>query len=76
MNYHCVNQKILARETIHEALEKLPANFIQTHKFFIVNKENILSFTSNELTIGKEKIPISETYKNEVLKRVENNANL
>jgi DNA-binding LytR/AlgR family response regulator len=74
MNYHCEDQKILARETIQEAFEKLSDNFIQTHKSYIVNLENISSFTNNELTIGKEKIPISETHKNEVLNRLENNA--
>ena len=74
MNYHCTNQKILARETIQESFEKLPDSFIQTHKSYIVNLDNINSYTSNELTIGKEKIPISETYKNEVLKRLDNNA--
>jgi DNA-binding LytR/AlgR family response regulator len=74
MNYHCVNQKILARETIQEALEKLSNNFIQTHKSYLVNLDNIISYTSNELTIGKEKIPISETYKDEVLNKLENNA--
>ena len=74
MNYYCEDQKILARETIQEAFEKLSDNFIQTHKSYIVNLENISSFTNNELTIGKEKIPISETHKNEVLNRLENNA--
>jgi DNA-binding LytR/AlgR family response regulator len=74
MNYHCINQKVLARETIQEAFEKLPDNFIQTHKSYIVNLGNVTSYTSNELTIGKEKIPISETYKNKVLKRLVNNA--
>ena len=74
MNYHCVNQHILARETIQEAIEKLPDNFIQTHKSYIVNLNNIISYTANELTIGKEKIPISETHKNNVLTRLENNA--
>ena len=73
MNYHCRNQSVLARETIQEAFEKLPDNFIQTHKSFIVNLENVTSFTNNELTIGKEKIPLSETYKNEVLNKLENN---
>lgn len=72
LNYYCVNQKILARETIQEAIEKLPDNFIQTHKSFIVNLEKITSFTTNEMTIGNDKVPISETYKNEVLKRLEN----
>jgi len=74
MNYHCENQKILARETIQESFEKLPNNFIQTHKSYIVNLDKIMSYTSNEMTIGKVKIPISETYKNEVLKRLGNNA--
>ncbi len=74
MNYHCVNQKILARETIQEAFKKLPDNFIRAHKSHIVNVERISSFTNNELTIGKEKVPISETYKNDVLKRLETNA--
>ncbi|WP_025743298.1 LytR/AlgR family response regulator transcription factor [Aquimarina pacifica] len=74
MNYHCLDQKILARETIQESLEKLPDSFIQTHKSYIVNLANITSFTSTELTIGKGKIPISETYKNDTLKRLENNA--
>ncbi|MBI1184322.1 response regulator [bacterium] len=73
MSYHCTTQRILARETIQEALDKLPGHFIQVHKSFIVNAENIISFTSSELTIGKAKIPISETYKNEVLKRLDNN---
>jgi len=74
MNYHCKNKKIMARETIHESLQKLAGNFIQTHKSFIVNLKNITSFTTNEITLGKEKVPISETYKNEVLKRLEINA--
>lgn len=74
MNYHCINQKILARETIQEALDKLPENFVQTHKSYIVNLNNVTRYTNNELTIGKEKIPISETYRNEVLKRLENKA--
>ncbi len=73
MNYHCMNQKIIARETVQEAIQKLPDNFVQTHKSYIVNLENIKSYTSNELSIGKEKISISETYKNKVLERLENN---
>jgi len=71
MNYHCVNQRIVARETIQEAIEKLPDNFIQTHKSWIVNLDTVVSYTSSDLTIGNEKIPIGETYKNDVLRRLE-----
>ena len=73
MNYHCLEQKILARETIQESLNRLPKNFVQTHKSFIVNLDNTTSYSSNELTIGKMKVPLSETYKNQVFKRLEYN---
>jgi DNA-binding LytR/AlgR family response regulator len=74
MHYYCVNQKILARETIQESLEKMPDSFVQAHKSYIVNLGNITSYTSNELTIEKIKIPVSETYRSELLKRLEHSA--
>ncbi|MCB0466265.1 MAG: response regulator transcription factor [Aequorivita sp.] len=75
MNYHCENQKVLARETIQEALSKLPNTFIQTHKSFIVNIEKVLSYGKSELNLGKEKIPLSDSFKNEVFNQLENNTN-
>lgn len=74
MKYHIVNQTILARETIQESLEKLPVTFIQTHKSFIVNIEKVMSFGKHELIIVQEKIPISDTFRNKVINRLENNA--
>ncbi|HMQ46962.1 MAG TPA: response regulator transcription factor [Saprospiraceae bacterium] len=73
LNYHCENQNILARETIQESLDKLPSNFIQTHKSFIVNTEKVISFGKNELSIAAEKIPISETFRSEVINCLEHN---
>jgi len=70
ITYYCVNQQVLARETIQESMEKLPSSFIQTHKSYIVNLEHIVSFTNSELSVGKEKIPMSHTYKNAVLERL------
>ena len=74
MNYHCTDEKIMARETVQESLDKLPKNFIQTHKSYIVNTDKIVSFGKNDLNMGKENIPISETFRSDVLKRLENNA--
>ena len=75
MTYHCVHQKILARETIQEALEKLPKAFLQTHKSYIVNVDKVLSYGSSELTVGKEKIPISDTYRAGLMQVLENTSN-
>lgn len=68
MNYHCVNQKIMARETIQESLDKLPGTFIQTHKSYIVNTEKIESFDNNMLKTGMGKIPVSDSFRDKVLR--------
>lgn len=72
MDYHCINRKIMARETVQESLDKLPKNFVQTHKSYIVNTDKIISYGKNELNIGTETIPVSETFRSEVLKRLDN----
>ncbi|MFZ1704862.1 MAG: response regulator transcription factor [Saprospiraceae bacterium] len=71
MTYHCNHQKILARETIQESLQKLPSTFIQTHKSFIVNMEQITRFDKNMITIDQKNIPLSETFKDQFLKALE-----
>ncbi|MCG2612401.1 response regulator [Flavobacterium sp. SM15] len=58
------------RSTITEFITKLPENFIKTHKGFIVNTDKIHGYSSNQLSIGNRKIPISKTYKEEVLKKI------
>ena len=63
MIYHCTTQKIIARESIQESLEKLPDTFIQTHKSYIVNKKHIVSYDKKTVNIGKRKIQIGDAHK-------------
>ncbi|WP_298903875.1 LytTR family DNA-binding domain-containing protein [uncultured Psychroserpens sp.] len=63
MVYHNLTKKILARETIGEALEKLPNTFIQTHKSFIVSIKHIEKLKSKYVYINDIKIPVSNRYK-------------
>ncbi|UOK41872.1 MULTISPECIES: LytR/AlgR family response regulator transcription factor [Flavobacterium] len=55
------------RSTITEFMDKLPGNFIKTHKGFIVNKTKIDGYNISFITIGSKKIPISKTYKDYVI---------
>jgi len=71
MNYRCVDQHILARETIRESLEKLPDTFMQTHKSFIVNMGKVVSYDKNMLNMGTDKIPVSESYREKVFSVLE-----
>lgn len=66
MNYHFPNKKIMARENITHALDKLPDNFIQIHKSYIVNTRAIESFSSDTIIINQIKIPIGNQYKDQL----------
>lgn len=70
---HMVNKKVLVtRETLSNIEARLPReDFIRTHRSFIVSKSRIESFTSDTIGIGKHEIPISRSYRDEVLARLE-----
>jgi len=72
MNYRCVDQNIMARETIRESLDKLPDSFVQTHKSYIVNTGNVVSYDKNVLNMGKDKIPVSDSYREMVFRALKN----
>lgn len=71
VTYHLDEQKLIARETIHESLEKLPGSFVQTHKSFIVNIEKVVSYDKIGLNVGNNKIPVSDSYKDNVFSLLE-----
>ena len=72
---HLANKNVVTRETISNIEAKLPQNkFIRTHRSYIVSKNKIVSFTNEYLEMeNKKEIPISRSYKNEVLQKLEKN---
>jgi len=72
LKIHLMNKTIVTRETIANIEVKLPQNdFIRTHRSFIIALKAIDSFTAEYIEIGKNQIPISRSYKKEVLERLE-----
>ena len=67
MNYHLEKGKIMARESVADALAVLPTTFIQVQKSYIVNTKAINSFTNDTITIGANQIPIGNQYKVQLL---------
>ncbi len=62
----------VTRETISGLEAKLPeSEFIRIHRSFIVALNKIESYSNEEVIIQNKSIPISRTYKEEVLKRLE-----
>lgn len=69
---HLTDETITTRETISAIEAKLPnKNFIRIHRSYIISLANITSFTNEEITINKKSLPISRSYKKEVLSILE-----
>ena len=63
---------IVTRETISSIEAKMPhKDFIRSHRSFIVSIAKIDSFTNEFIEIYKKAIPISRTYRKDVLLRLE-----
>ncbi|TYA78440.1 LytR/AlgR family response regulator transcription factor [Seonamhaeicola marinus] len=72
LKIHLNNETVVTRETITAVEAKLPSHkFMRIHRSFIISLSNISSFTNEEITIHKKSLPISRSYKKEVLNRLE-----
>ncbi|WP_055443382.1 LytR/AlgR family response regulator transcription factor [Lacinutrix himadriensis] len=69
---HLANETIVTRETISAIEAKLPSNtFLRIHRSFIISLQSITSFTNEHVTIKEKALPISRSYKKEVLALLE-----
>ncbi|MEM1407083.1 MAG: LytTR family DNA-binding domain-containing protein, partial [Bacteroidota bacterium] len=63
ITYTTTSDKILARQTVNEALIHLSDSFIQVHKSFIVNLDKINSFSKESIRINDINIPVGESFR-------------
>jgi DNA-binding LytR/AlgR family response regulator len=64
------NKAILTLSSFKDIMDKLPmSQFIRIHRSYIVNVEFIDALQKTKVVIDKIRIPIGETYKDEVMKR-------
>ncbi len=64
-------RKFLIRSTFSELFQNIQIkSFIQVHKSYAVNFDKIDAINVIEIRIGKNKIPISKTYRQDIQKRI------
>ncbi|WP_163715482.1 LytR/AlgR family response regulator transcription factor [Mangrovibacterium lignilyticum] len=69
---HLSDKTVTTRDTIANIESKLPQkDFLRTHRSFIVSVSKIDSFTNEYIEIGRKQIPISRSYKKEILDKLE-----
>ena len=61
---------ITSKEKISHMESVLPDYFIRIHRSFIVNSHKISTYSREQVEIGDKEIPISRTYKKEVIERL------
>ena len=73
LKIHLQDKTIVTRETISNIEVKLPQKkFIRIHRSYITAISKIESFTNEFVEVNKKALPISRSYKKEVLDRLEN----
>ena len=71
MHYHAGEQRIMVRQTIAEALDVLPEDFVQIHKSFVVPVRKIAFVDTDQVAIGTHRLPLSTRYKAALLDRMQ-----
>lgn len=67
IKFQCKGKSYLVLERMKNIEQKLPLNFIRSHKSFIVAKDKVSSLNGNLVEIEEYRIPISRERKKEVL---------
>lgn len=69
---HTTQGVVITRETISNIELKLPTvQFFRIHRSFIVSMDHISSYTNESIELHQKFLPISRSYRQEVLKRLE-----
>ncbi|RZS92572.1 LytR/AlgR family response regulator transcription factor [Aquimarina brevivitae] len=75
LKIHCRENTIVTRENISTIEAKLnQQDFIRTHRSFIISIKHIDSYTNEEIVIENKSIPVSRSYKDVVLLRLNANS--
>ncbi len=71
IHYTESNKPILTLMNFEDIQEKLSnTNFIRVHRSFIINIEQIDTIQKSKIIIGEKRLPIGDTYKNEVFRKL------
>jgi len=68
---HLENGKsVTSKEKISHMEENLPEGFLRIHRSFIVNQSKISSFSREQVMVGEKEIPVSRSYRQQVVAKL------
>ena len=63
--------EVSSKEKISHMEHTLPDSFLRIHRSFIVNRDKISSFSREHVMMGEKELPISRSYKQGVLRKLQ-----
>ncbi|MFY0594643.1 LytR/AlgR family response regulator transcription factor [Roseivirga sp.] len=58
-----IDSAVVTKDKISKFETKLPDEFLRVHRSYIVNKMHISAFTAQDIELGRQEIPIGNSYK-------------
>lgn len=72
VTFYTRSEKIIVYHTIKKLVDLLPKQFVRSHYSYIVNFDHVKKAEKNGLLIADKRIPVSRTYRAQVMKKIEN----
>ena len=70
VDFVTAEQSSLSLMSMKKLEEMLPADFIRIHRSYLVNKNHIARIEDGSVFVGKHKLPISQSYRDDLYRRL------
>lgn len=67
---YLADRMLLVRKPLRELVDELPDDFFQVHRSYAVNMRHVVSFGAGVVVLSEIEIPVSRSYKEELVKRL------
>ena len=71
VRFHLDGRSITSLMNLKDLEQKLPASFVRVHRSYIVNLMHVEKLDSMDIKIGRDLIPVSESYRSELIERLD-----
>ena len=65
------NDAYVLTKPLKSVATRLPGNFIQVHRSFVVNLKRVTEVMEQEIAIGNHRVPLSRSYRDDFLARID-----
>ena len=70
VRFMLADKEVISLMNLKDLERKLPAGFIRVHRSYIVHLRHIEKLDSQDIKIGRALVPVSDSYREELLKRL------